>query len=450
MDDMKAFAWQRKPEIENFFLMLIADFSTNNPFIGEYDLQLQNITSTRLLDWVDHFVIEDSLQIRSLLDHLGFTEQKDEAGILFVPTGTILPRLLLTDSVKTTAPGIALKVDCIAHFLQCNNLTGDIEGAPLSRMRKCMASIAGGVAIYVVERRGSDSLIPGQQEVDQSQYLQALEKWQLLPRWDSNRNLSFESITTCAKELVETMGQNLAAHIVCEGERRYWMSRNYVARVQKMRQDILGLGWANHDHHTFRSSRENFNALIQLFSLLGFQKRERFYAGKEAGWGAQVMENSVAGLSLFLDVDLAADEVAVDFSEQELESRDQLGTVGLWCALHGDSILGAGMHHLAASFLFSDLPTDLTDYNIKFMDPFSDFDYLKQAFSSGQIWAIDSKIVQDLESNNRITAKKADQFLEKGAIGSHMENIQRRDGYKGFNQQNVNVIIKGTDPRTYE
>jgi len=28
-----------------------------------------------------------------------------------------------------------------------------------------------------------------------------------------------------------------------------------------------------------------------------------------------------------------------------------------------------------------------------------------------------------------------------------MENLQRREGYKGFNQKNVSNIIKRTDPR---
>jgi glycolate oxidase len=34
------------------------------------------------------------------------------------------------------------------------------------------------------------------------------------------------------------------------------------------------------------------------------------------------------------------------------------------------------------------------------------------------------------------------------AIGSHMENLQRKQGFKGFNQDSVTVIIKETDPRT--
>ena len=65
----------------------------------------------------------------------------------------------------------------------------------------------------------------------------------------------------------------------------YWTNRNRAARFQKGRQDALGLGWANHDHHTYRSSREHFPRLIAILEDLGFQCRERFYAGREAGWG---------------------------------------------------------------------------------------------------------------------------------------------------------------------
>jgi hypothetical protein len=53
----------------------------------------------------------------------------------------------------------------------------------------------------------------------------------------------------------------------------------------KARQDRLGLGWGNHDHHTYRSSREQFAGLIRVFEVIGLLCRERFYAGIEAGWG---------------------------------------------------------------------------------------------------------------------------------------------------------------------
>ena len=37
--------------------------------------------------------------------------------------------------------------------------------------------------------------------------------------------------------------------------------------------------------------------------------------------------------------------------------------------------------------------------------------------------------------------------MQGGAIGSHLENLERNDGYKGFNQKGVSDIIARTDPR---
>ena len=254
-------------------------------------------------------------------------------------------------------------------------------------------------------------------------------------------------ISDRAAGIIDKLGKNTAAHIVCRVERDYWLSRNFAGRMQKSRHDTLGLGWANHDHHTFRSSRRHFSKLINLFSQLGFHKRERFYAGGEAGWGAQVMENSEAGLSLFLDVDLVPEELDIDFTTSVLEERDTLGTVGLWCALHGDSILKAGMHHLAALFEFDRLVPDIAELNVKYMAPFSNFSYLKQAFSTAERWDVDPSRIKNLLDAKRITNKQADAFFKHGSVGSHLENIQRREGYKGFNKKNVSAVIREIDPR---
>jgi len=40
-------------------------------------------------------------------------------------------------------------------------------------------------------------------------------------------------------------------------------------------------------------------------------------------------------------------------------------------------------------------------------------------------------------------------FLREGAIGSHLENLQRREGYKGFNQKSVSAILQVVDPRLH-
>jgi hypothetical protein len=81
------------------------------------------------------------------------------------------------------------------------------------------------------------------------------------------------------------------------------------------------------------------------------------------------------------------------------------------------------------------------------MAPFSDFPYLRQAFSVAERWSVDPARVARLVRDRAISGGQAEKFLAGGAVGSHLENIQRREGYKGFNRKNVSAIIRQTDPR---
>jgi hypothetical protein len=195
------------------------------------------------------------------------------------------------------------------------------------------------------------------------------------------------------------------------------------------------------------SSREAFALLIQILETFGFHPRERFYAGAEAGWGAQVMEQSVCRLAVFADVDLAPDEVEGDFAHRSLPPRQELGTVGLWCALHGESMLGAGLHHLAGRFDFDAATEGLAEWGIGTMRPFSRFAYLRQAFTEGERWEVAPERLGYLVAAGQISDAQQSSFAQGGAMGSHLENIQRGEGFKGFNQQMVSDIIRRTDPR---
>ena len=119
----------------------------------------------------------------------------------------------------------------------------------------------------------------------------------------------------------------------------------------------------------------------------------------------------------------------------------------MWCALHGQSLANAGMHHLEAQIDFSLLESALTEQGVAMMPPFSDFSYLKQAFTVGEMWPVASQRIQRLLQEKLITQDQAGRFLQEGALGSHLENLQRNEGFKGFNQKNVSSIIKETDPR---
>ena len=261
----------------------------------------------------------------------------------------------------------------------------------------------------------------------------------------------FDATEATLDRVIELAGsRDLACHLVFEVEREYWQSRNRAAQVQKARQDRLGLGWANHDHHTFRCSRRFFPRVIGMFTTLGFQLRERFHAGAHAGWGAQVLEHPTTGIVIFADLDLAPEEATQDFTHQALPDLPRPGTVGLWVALHGESILEAGMHHLEAQFDFDALRDGLkAEAGIETMPPFSDFPFLRQAFTAGERWPVSQHRADRALALGWIDAEQHAKFLREGTIGSHLENLERREGYKGFNQQAVSAIIAATDPRLH-
>lgn len=443
------FHWHCEPQAELFLEELLQHMYQHNQALAEFSQNVTRYTSTRLFDWIDHVRIGQGQQHSAKLSQLGFRIlQATPQGLLWHHPAAQLPLILAYNRAEPEQQGVAVRVDSIAEFLLIHGLNKPIEGSPYSGYRCCQVLSHREACLWVVERRGSLPLYPiYQHEEYLGRYLLAQQQWYCRQRDLVDEERAMDIALETAAELVQKMGGNIAAWIVLEGERRYWQARNSAAQLQKNRQDTLGLGWANHDHHTFRSSRRHFAKLVRLFEVLGFHCRERFWAGKEAGWGAQVMENAACGLVLFLDVDLAGHEIEIDFAHQPLEELDRLGTIGLWCALHGDSILKAGMHHLEAQFLFDQLTEDLAHKGIRMMEPFSNFSYLKQAFTAGEIWPVAAERLDKLLKSGKITAEEAERFRTHGAVGSHLENLQRREGYKGFNQKNVSYIIKKTDPR---
>ncbi|MEM6313706.1 MAG: hypothetical protein AAF743_06440, partial [Planctomycetota bacterium] len=305
-----------------------------------------------------------------------------------------------------------------------------------------------GLNVYGIERRGTlvaDCAKLGSPGVaDQTEVLEA---FRTRPRLFDDEVAGFEQTAQLIDDGIAKVGQDVACALWFAAERDYWQRRNRAARYQFARQDALGIGWANHDHHTYRSSRRHFHRLVALWEKLGFHCRERFYPGPEAGWGAQVMEQPICGIVTFNDVDISPDELLTDFAHEPMDERDELATVGLWCGLHGESVMQAGMHHLECTFDFDALKQQMADDGIKTMRAFSDFDYLKQAFTEGERWPVAENRIAALLAAGKIDADQADDFRRDGAIGSHLENLERNNGFKGFNQTGVTQVIKETDPR---
>lgn len=443
-----AFEWKCEPQAEKLLLDVLGQCKAKNPDILKLEEDLLKYTSTRLFDWIDHMSTGNSPKLEKALTEAGFVAQQATPTYrVFHHPRAQLPRLLVRDE-EHGVEGVAVSVENIIDYLMVRGLSKHIEGSPFSGYRRCKISTEDDVSLWVVERRGEDTMEPTHSNAQTIElYLEAMEQWLTRPRDRDDDDEGMALTLLLAEDLVLALGQNRAAWLVLECERKYWQARNRAGQIQKNRQDSLGMGWANHDHHTFRSSRRQFAKLVRLFEILGFKCRERYFAGEEAGWGAQIMENPTCRLVLFLDVDLAPDEITHDFAHQPIPELTKHGTIGLWCALHGDSILQAGMHHLEAQFMFDELSQDLKQYGVGMMDPFSSFPYLRQAFTAGDKWPVKKERVDALLEKGYISQEQAEKFLKEGALGSHLENLQRREGYKGFNQKNVSIIIKKTDPR---
>lgn len=447
--ELKKFIWTPQPKAHSLVNAMVAEFLSRLPQADEFADRLKHEAGVRFIDVVDFIGVPRSPQQAERLESVGFTrEAMPGAADCYVHHGGIFPQVLLIDG---PAMRLGIKVESVADFAATHNLPPShaLEGDPFSRFRRVLFASSKGAEMWAVERRGFRGHEPESSNPARSlAAMRHLETFRRRQRDFDDDFAAYDNLMTLADAAVTELGADFACDLFFTAEREYWERRNRAAQFQKSRQDRLGIGWSNHDHHTYRSSRHCFTQLVAVLEKFGFHCRERFYAGVEAGWGAQVLEQPVAGYTVFADVDLSPDEVIGDFAHEAiLGERSSLATVGLWCALHGEAMFQAGMHHLECQFDWYALRDQMSAGGIKTMNPFTTFPYLRQAFTEGERWPVDGERIDRLVARKLISPEMAEVFRQDGAIGSHLENLERNDGFKGFNQQGVSEIISKTDPR---
>ncbi|MGA3059208.1 MAG: hypothetical protein ABSD92_02440 [Candidatus Bathyarchaeia archaeon] len=440
---MNTFDWNLFPKAESLLQTELDKFLSSNNSAATLVNEIEQKTSTRIFDWVDHLVVSsDEIDADDLFKR-GFHESRTFEGsiALRVEGSTLFPMLLRSEKMSE----LALAVEDIDNFRKVYGKDKIIQGTPNSGFRKLVLISEKNFLFSVVERRGfSGYTFEDKDDVDY--YVEASNALRSRRRTFSSAEEGILETEKLLTNFGSRIGKLRLAYAFFRAERRFWESQNHAATVQRSRQDGVGAGWGNVDHYTFRSSRQSFSALIRIFELLGLNLRERFHAGAQAGWGAQILEDADGRNVVFADVDLSKEEKDADFAHQGLDPRDELGTVGLWVGLHGESILEAGMHHLAARFRFDDVREDFKGIGVGMRKPFSNFPFLKQAFTEPEKWRVENDKLSLLVKKHQLNEEQALAFARDGAVASHLESIQRGQGFKGFNQNSVSAIIKWTNP----
>jgi len=434
--------WAPQPDAETALRQwLDANLADNEQATALQDA-LMDGAAIRLRDLVDH-VVFDSEETRRTIEGAGWSES--EAGVWRNPSG-MFPAFLSGD-----AQAVWLRVESVDQFVAAHGVKTAIEGEKLAPLRRVMAFPEGRTALGVLERNGSPAFVPAPDDPAERRTARVT-----LQRFRARRRQfdTVEAGLAHTEALVDAAIADLRSpHRACAlwlmAEREYWQSRCHAAQVQKARQDAVGAGWANIDHHTYDSSRTHYKHTIAILEKLGYELREMLYAGDMAGWGSQVLEQPVIGSTIFADVDLAPHEVALDFAHEDLPPLDKHRRAGILCALHGESILEQGLNHVACFYDQETMRDQMAKRGIRMMPPFSDMPHLYQELTHGDWAPVDPARVDALQADGHLPADEAERIRLEGAIVTHLENIERNDGYKGFNKPGIDGVLQKLDPRRY-
>ena len=428
-------------------------------------------TGTRFKVWVDHLVVAVKPALPIDWTRLGFERQQGlvrrRRSVVRASRRNLSPHrpgtVRASDRTGREAAvrdEVAIKVERVADFSRAHDLGLEIAGYSMGPYRvgrvpgddddAGRGRAAGLPGFRAVSgragARGANEAARGTRRPGGTRPLAGRRR-----RFDDDEE-GFDATEATLERVIELAGStDLACHLVFEVERDYWQSRNTAARVQKARQDRLGLGWANHDHHTFRCSRRFFPAHdrhvhpARVSSCASGSTPVSTPAGVRRSSSIPSPASSSSPISIW-----PPKKPPRISPTRSLPDLPRPGTVGLWVALHGESILEAGMHHLEAQFDFDALRDGLkAEAGIETMPPFSNFPFLRQAFTAGERWPVAEHRADRALAQGWINAEQHEKFLREGTIGSHLENLERREGYKGFNQQAVSAIIAATDPRLH-
>ena len=432
--------WECQPQAQEAYSEILSDLLAGCTDAKGYAARLLDGAGIRIADIVDHLMLADGPKIAEL-EKNGWAA---DGPVLRNSEGHFPPVL------RADRNAIMIRVEAIETFAQVNGLKGEIKGTPFAPLRLAQAFEGDSGSLGIVERNGGTGFTVTDDNPDEIRQARLfLQAFRSRRRQFDSPSQGLDAVEHLVDAAVAAIGPHRACAFWLIAERDYWMRRCAAGRLQKARQDSAGVGWSNIDHHTYDSSRLHFRQTIRILEKLGYQRREMLYAGELAGWGSQVLEQPVIGSTIFADVDLSPQELALDFAREDLPELPRHRRAGLLSALLGESILEAGLNHVAGLFDQQLLRAQLRAQGITMMTPFTAMPHLYQELTEGDWDAVDPARVDQLEEQGHIEAEEAEKLRLMGSIVTHLENIERNDGFKGFNREGIDSVMRKLDPRAY-
>jgi hypothetical protein len=397
----------------------LADALLRTPDAQRFQERLLNLCSVRLIDILDHLV------------QPGDDDAFVEAGWLAVAPGLWRhPSGAFPDIIAAGAPGVAFRVECIDAFLKATGIVAAVEGARHGQFRHAKVFASAAAGFTAVERHGwSGYDQPGGGERKRRRARLHQQIFRSRRRQFRDAEGGFAHVERLVDAAVADLGAAWACDLFMRAEREFWASRCDAGQVQSRRQVHAGVGWSNFDHGACYSSREHVHTAARILGKLGCRDAKLFVG--DDGVGAMTFRMS-EGPAMLLEADLAAHEDAFDDRCQSLSPLTWHRRAGLWCALHGESLLEGGFARVAGRYDQALLRRRLAHDGIETISMATRDARLRQELAPGGLRAVNPIRVTHLQRAGYLSRARSDDLRLSGAVATHLQSVQRTAGCQAF------------------
>ncbi len=397
------FDWQRQPAAEALVDRLVASALSGNAFAAELARRMEDETSTRFVDWVDHLVLTETDGLTAELEAVGYRREWQGNYAVNVPVfgheGGLFPRLAVASGTGPEVREVAIKVESVADFSRAHDLGLEIVGYAMGP--------------YRVGR------VPGAEDEPGGGRAAGLSGLRAVPERPRPRGADGAADGPGRAWRPATSGTggsvgSTTTRRVSTRPRRPWSGSSSFAEARRTWRATSSSRWSGTTgsrgtgrRRCRKGGRTGSGSAGRTTTTTPSAARggsSRGSSGSSSGWGSSSASASTPGRtpaggrrcwstrsrgsSSSPTSTWPPRRSTTDFAHQALPDLPRPNTVGLWVGLHGESMLEAGMHHLEAQFDFDALRDDLqTEAGIVTMKPFSDFPFLRQAFTAGRALA---------------------------------------------------------------